>query len=218
MTSPDTFRMAAAASLANANDLCVEAKLLAENDHMSRAAALAVLGLEEFAKAVAYAVAAIFPENSQGIRTRLLKHEVKHWIADTFEGAQIVTDEWPLIIFQETGLWPPAQEVLRNIFVELARHGLDNLVPDLSIAKDHRKKMKSENKEYIWTPSIKDAAFYVDISENGEVLSPNRVDRFANAEISGLTWYLDHVHPLSEILPDQERWIRFAEDVRVRVL
>jgi hypothetical protein len=50
---------------------------------MSRAAALAVIGLEEFAKAVAYAVVAIFPEKSQGIRTRLLKHEIKHWIADT---------------------------------------------------------------------------------------------------------------------------------------
>ena len=110
MISAKTFRMAAVAALTNANELCAEAKLLAENEHNSRAAALAVIGLEEFAKAVAYALAAIYPEQSSEIRQRLLNHDVKHWIADTFEGAQIVTEEWPLILFQETGSWPPPEE------------------------------------------------------------------------------------------------------------
>jgi hypothetical protein len=67
------------------------------------------------------------------------------------EGAQIVTDEWPLIVFQETGSWLPVEEVLRNIFVELARHGLENLVPDLSVTRNHKRKMKSDNAEYIST-------------------------------------------------------------------
>jgi AbiV family abortive infection protein len=210
-----TFRKAASASFENANQLYEEAQLLADNGYMSRAAALAVIGLEEFAKAVAYAVAAIFPDKSQGIRSRLLKHEVKHCIADTFEGAQIVTDDWPLIAFQETGYWPAPEEVLKGIFVELANVGLSGLVPKSSDAKAHRNKMKSENKEFIPTPFIKDAAFYVDISETGEVLLPRRVDLFAESEISGLKWFLDHARPLLEILSDDSKWNKFAEYVRV---
>ena len=69
--------------------------------------------------------------------------------------------------FSRNGIVLPAEEALRNIFVELARHGLDNLVPDLSVAKDHKRKMKSDNTDYIWTPYIKDAALYVDISDEG---------------------------------------------------
>lgn len=214
MTSAKTFRMAAAAALTNANELCAEAKLLAENGHNSRAAGLAVIGLEEFAKAVVFALAGIFPEQSSEMRQRLLNHDVKHWIADTFEGAQIVTDEWPLILFQETGSWPPAEEVLRNIFVELSKREWVSLVPLQAEAEAHRKKMKSENKEFVQTPYLKNAAFYVDIYSDGEVLLPTRVDRFAVSEIQGLAWSLRKSHPLLEILSDEEKWTKFAEGVR----
>jgi AbiV family abortive infection protein len=87
MITSEIFRMAAGAALANADELCTEAQLLAEHQHNSRAAALAVIGLEEFAKAVAYVLAAIFHEQSDRIRQRLLNHDVKHWIADTFDCA-----------------------------------------------------------------------------------------------------------------------------------
>jgi hypothetical protein len=211
--------MAAAAAFANAKELCAEAKLLVENDHRSRATALAVIGLEEFAKGVAYAVAAVFPEQDNGIRKLLRQHEVKHWIADTFEGAQIVvTDEWPLVVFQETGSWPPAEEVLRNIFVELSKRGLGDLIPSQADAEKYRKKMKLENKEHIWTQDIKNAALYVDISGNGEVLLPDRVERYTNSEINGLARYLGDIRLLVDILSDDKKWTRFAEDVRVRIL
>ncbi len=207
--------MAASASFANANELYEEAKLLADHGHMPRAAALAVIGLEEFAKAVAYAVASVFPEKSQRIRDRLTKHDVKHCVANAFEGAQIVTDDWPLIAFQESGFWPRDKEVLGEIFVELMREGLDGLIPNKRKAKAHREMMKSENRQYITTPYVKDAAFYVDI-ENGEVLLPSRVSRFAGSEIAGLSWYLNHGRPMQELLSDDDRWKNFAREVRVR--
>jgi AbiV family abortive infection protein len=214
MPSSKTFREAAVAALANAHELCAEAKLLAENNHTSRAAALAVIGVEEFAKSVAYTLAAIFPEQSDGIRGRLILHDVKHWVANVFEGAQIVTDEWPLIVFQETGMWLSSQQVLTDIFVELSRNGLSGVVPNDEQAKEHNKKSKFENDRHIATPFIKNAAFYVDISPTGEVLSPGRVERFANAEIGGLEWYLDHSSTLREVLSDDPVWERFSDEVR----
>lgn len=84
--------MVAAAALTNANELSAEAKLLAENGHNSRAAALAVIGLEEFAKAVACTVAAIFPEQSNDLWSRLSDHNVKQWIAEIFEGVEDLMD------------------------------------------------------------------------------------------------------------------------------
>lgn len=214
MPSSKTFREAAVAALTNAHELYAEAKLLAENDHTSRAAALAVVGLEEFAKSVVYTLAAIFPEQSDGIRKRLIRHDVKHWMANVFEGAQIVTDEGPLIVFQETGIWPSSQQVLTDIFVELSENGLSGVVPNDKQAKEHRENSKFENDQYIATPFIKDAAFYVDISPTGDVLSPGRVERFANAEIGGLEWYLDHSSILREVLSDDPVWERFSYGVR----
>ena len=170
--------MAAAAALTNANELCAEAKLLAENEHKPRAAALAVIGLEEFAKAVAYTLAAIFPEQSVDIRQRLLKHDVKHWIADTFEGAQIEIEEWPRVVFQDTGSWPPSEEVLLHVFIRLSKSEWGSFVPTADSAKaaaestDLQKamdkeigKVKIQKEASLTTPFIKDAC-----------PSPNSVD------------------------------------------
>ncbi len=217
MPSSKTFREAAVAALANADELYAEAKVFAENNHSSRAAALAVIGVEEFAKSVAYTLSAIFPEQSDGIRSRLIRHDVKHWVANKFEGAQIVTDDLPLIVSQATGMWPSSREVLADIFVELSRNGLSEVVPDAQQAKEHRKKNEPEDGEYITTPFVKDAAFYVAILSSGEVLSPNRVERFANAEIGGLEWYLDDSRALQEVLQDDQIWGRFSDGVRSRV-
>jgi hypothetical protein len=134
-----------------------------------------------------------------------------------FEGAEIMTDEWPLIVFQETGMWPSSEERLIDIFVELSRDGVTGVVPNDQQAKEHHKRIKSEPEEYLSTPFIKDAAFYVDISSTGEVLSPNRVDRFANREIAGLEWYLGYSRSLQEALSDDQKWERFSAGVRSRV-
>jgi hypothetical protein len=137
-------------------------------------------------------------------------------VADVFEGAQIVTDEWPLIVFQETGMWLSSQQVLTDIFVELSKNGLSGVVPNDQQAQEHNKKSKSEKDQYIATPFIKNAALYVDISPTGEVLSPGMVERFINAEIGGLEWYLDH-SSLREALSDDPVWERFSDGVRSRV-
>jgi hypothetical protein len=114
-------------------------------------------------------------------------------------------------------MWPSSQQVLADIFVELSRNGLSGVVPNDQQAKEHRKKSKFENDQYIATPFIKDAAFYVDISPTGEVLSPSRVESFTNAEIGGLEWYLDNSSTLREVLSDDPVWERFSDGVRSRV-
>ena len=84
------------------------------------------------------------------------------------------------------------------------------MVPDDRQAREHRKSMKSEHEDYISTPYVKDAAFYVDISPAGEVLSPSRVDRFAGVEIAGLEWYLDQARSLKTVLSDDQKWKWFS--------
>lgn len=199
--------MAAAAALMNANELCAEAELLAENGHKSRAAALAVIGLEEFAKSVAYTAAAIFPEQSSGLQDRLNDHNVKHWIAAAFDGPQIVTSD---------------KESLRNTFRELLKSKWGSFVLTRVSAKEATKKSQEFlndpqlhvlTSELITTPLIKNAALYVDIEE-GKVLSPSRIDRYANYEIQGLIWCLDHTRLLLEILPDDKQWEWFAKPIR----
>jgi hypothetical protein len=56
-SSEETLRAAALACWENAGSLSAEAKLLADHGYGARAVALAVLALEEFAKAIGYALA-----------------------------------------------------------------------------------------------------------------------------------------------------------------
>jgi AbiV family abortive infection protein len=151
--------MAAAAALTNASELCAEAELLAKNGHNSRAAVLAVIGLEEFAVSVAYTAAAIFPGQSSGLRDRLNDHNVKHWIAAAFDGPEIVTSD---------------KESLRNTFRELLKSRWGSFVLTKVLAKEATKKSQELlndpqlhvlTTELITTPLIKNAALYMDIEE-----------------------------------------------------
>lgn len=220
MISAKTFRRAAAAALTNANELCAEAKLLAENEHSSRAAALAVIGLEEFAKAVACTVAAIFPEQSSDLWNRLNAHNVKQWIYQTFEGIEdqinVVSDESGV----HSSLEPEA--VLLETFRTLSKSEWGSVIPTKKSANAAARKaqdslndprMHARLPEIMTTPFIKNVAFYVDV-EKGEILQPSRVDRYANYEIHGLTWSLEHSSPLKQILSDDHKWVAFAEAVR----
>lgn len=74
-------------------------------------------------------------------------------------------------------------------------------------------KVKVQKRASITTPFIKNAACYVDVKK-GDVLLPSRVDRYANYEIQGLTWSLEHTRPLMQILSDEKKWKPFAESVR----
>lgn len=217
MLSAKIFREAATAALLNAESLRHEAKILVEKGCAARAAALAVIGVEECAKAVLYTLAAIFPEQSNGVRDRLKRHDVKHLLSANFEGAEIVVSEWALISRQQTGQRLSREDRLVDIFSDLAASkGPRNIVPAVDDAKKHLKSIKPEEEGSLSTPFIKDAAFYVDISSVGEVLKPERVNKYANSEIAGLEWDLDKLRALKEIVADDKRWEIFSGRVRLQ--
>lgn len=224
MKSPKTFRMAAMAALTNAIELRVEAELLAENGHNSRAAALAVIGLEEFAKAVACTLAAIFPEQSSDLWNRLKDHNVKQWIAQTFEGLECELQYWIDGISWGSGVnsSPEPEAVLLETFRTLSKSRWGSIVPTKTSANAAAKKdqkflndprMHARPTEIMATQFLKNAAFYVDVEE-GEVLLPTRVDRYANYEIRGLACSLEHRPLLKQILSDDHKWEAFAGAVR----
>src|SRR5688572_11568284 len=131
MTSANTFRKAAAEALTNANELCAEAELLAKNGHNSRAAALAAIGLEEFAKAVACTVAAIFPEQSNDLWNRLNDHNVKQWIIQTFDGVESEVEDGIDGISWGSGVHcaPEADAILLEIFRTLSKNNWGSFIP-----------------------------------------------------------------------------------------
>ncbi len=219
MISAKTARQAAEAAFINANDLCSEAQLLAEHAHTARAAALAVIGLEEFAKGVAYTLAAIYPKQGNEIREGLRDHVVKHWIAETYEGVETEVEGWVDGISWEMGVPPQIEEVL---LVSFRRRATSEIVPAKSLARDAAKKDQKflndpeihvEKRERISTTFVKDAALYVDIAGE-ELLLPNRVSQYANQEVQRLTWSLRRTGPLREILANDKKWGVFAEGVR----
>lgn len=225
MTSAKTFRMVAAAALMNANELCAEAKLLAENEHNSRAAALAVIGLEEYAKAVACTVAAIFPGQSNDLWNRLNDHNVKQWIVQTFDGVESEVEDGIDGISWESGVYSPlkTESILLEIFRTLSKSSWGSFIPTKNSANSAARKdqkflndpnMHARPTECITTPFIKNAALYVDLSEKGEVLSPNRIDGNTQAEIGGLAWSLRRSDPLIGILSNEEKWKWFAKHIR----
>ncbi len=213
------------ASLMNASELCAEAELLAENGHNSRAAALAVIGLEEFAKAVACTLAAIFPEESDDLWNRLNDHNVKQWIVQTFDGVECQVEAEIDGIRWESGVYSPlaAEVVLLEIFRALSKSSWGRFVPTRKAAKSAAKKDQELLNDsqihalpisYITTAFIKNAALYLDLSEESEVLAPSRVDRYTKAEIGGLAWSLRRSDPLINILSNEEKWEWFAKHIR----
>jgi len=86
--------MAAAASFENAAALFEEAGLLSEHTKFARAAALAVIAAEEFAKSVIYLVAALMSDQRGALPPRLDGHEMKHRAASAAEAAWSTNEEW----------------------------------------------------------------------------------------------------------------------------
>ena len=217
MFSPDTYRKVARAALANAQSLYEESKLLYESGRLARSAVLAVIGVEEHAKTAAYTLAAIFPDQADVLKKSLVDHNVKQVIANSFEGAQIVANESPLICYQETGTWPLPEEQLLGLFVQLARIGLKEIAPLPKAAKKYNQKAQEECEGFLTTPYIKNAGLYVDISANEEILEPTRVEKHAKSELLGLEWCIEQSEPLEHILSDDNAWKQFSDSVRSKV-
>ncbi len=209
----ETLRGAAVACLENARSLYDAAKLLVEHGHDALAVGVSIIGLEEFSKAVAFTVAALVSEEADQVRWPLKSHEVKHLVASVAEGAQIVNGEGFLVAYEEAGYWPSAEQRLAVMFRTLAEKGLRGLVTSPQEAREHFDRLQ---KEFPSTPvgsELKNAAFYVDVTDSGEILIPDRVADQATSEILGLEWFFAQFHGLREILINDAAWGRFVRAV-----
>jgi AbiV family abortive infection protein len=221
--SEQVLRAAAVASWQNSESFSVEAKLLAEHQYGARAVALAILGLEEFAKAIAYTVAALSGEPDDVLVKRLnhlTSHEVKHLIAQSAEYAQIVTEEWIDIMAGETGHWPSPEQRLADQLAHVARRGLGDLLDKgeaLAFFKTLRKMPTSfpgDDPDLLVEPDRKNAALYVGLTPDGLLKTPIRIASEAASQIAGLDWFLEQYAGLPAVLQDDAEWTRFAARAR----
>jgi hypothetical protein len=222
------LRAAALASFNNAKNLCAEAELLEDNGHVARAAALAVIGAEEFGKAIVYLVAALLPSGRKWLPAKLDGHELKHRVCDSAEAAE-ATNEKLWIVHRQNGFPVGPQGRLTDMAVVLAGWGLRSLV-DAKEARQHfterRKHHEDERRRFgdkedlflaLRQPDLKNAALYVDLDRERRVLQPDRVDaRAARISIAGLKWYLEAYIALPSVLHENEAWESFAAEVRGR--
>jgi AbiV family abortive infection protein len=207
------MRELAAACFANARSHHEAAVVLYENDHAPTAVALAVLGVEEFAKAVLYTAVALFPSERDVLGEEARWHAVKHLIAIAAQGAQCDNEPSWAVGADYEGAWPSLTARLESMFASLLRGGVQGLVTRWAEAREYFEGLRREYPDFPVTPDKKNDALYVDLSPTGEVWTPARVATWAEFEILGLRWYLDEFRALPEVLEEDERWKRFAESV-----
>ena len=224
MQSEAALRAGAVACFANAQELYEEAKLLYEHAQSTRSVVLALIGAEEFAKAVVFTVAALLPEQRHRLPPKLDGHALKHHICMLAEAAQI----------RNTKRWGRKAKDgdITDYFRDLARWGLDSLL-NTKEAKQYYRELRREleednqslgqaDSEYkvffrsFTEPDLKDAALYVDLEDSGKVNSPStRVSaHHAVTSINGLLYYLEEYAALPTVVGDDERWHDFAASLR----
>lgn len=178
----------------NAESLYSDAVLLHQHDS-PRAVALAVIGCEEFAKSVFYAVGALFPEQREMLAKNIRSlegHEIKHMINAYAEFAQIKNAEESLIERQEIGYGPSPRGRVMDMLSYLG--GID--ISILVISKEKFWEGKAESSR------LKEKALYVDFRD-GRIHTPDEVKDRAHSEILGLEFYLDEYRGLPEVLGDR---------------
>ena len=202
--------------------LSAEAKVLADHGYGARAVGLAVLGHEEFAKAIGYAVAATSEEPDDVLVKKLkhlTSHEVKHLLAQSSEYAQIVTRDWADAMEWQTGFRPSLREQFDARFCQLAQGGLSSLLEKPSTAKSLLKTTNPSavtdgDVDLLFGSDLKNAALYVDIGSDGQVKTPARIAGQATPEILGLDWYFEQYADLPCVLKDDGEWTCLVARVR----
>ncbi|MFQ5816053.1 MAG: AbiV family abortive infection protein [Candidatus Binatia bacterium] len=214
MFSEVSLRNAAAACFINAESLREEARLLSGNRYEARAAALAIIGVEEFAKAIVWTVGALLPEQRNLLPSKLYVHEVKHIIAGYAEVAQSECNDDFLVLAQESGYWPTAQVRLTLMFRRIAGYGLRTLLSPPQVARKYYEALQRDFAEIFVDPYLKNQVLYVDLTPTGEVLMPDRLEDPAESQILGLEWFLDEYRGLPELLIDDAAWNKLCGSVR----
>lgn len=169
------LRSLAAACFANAQSLYEDARLLYTENRVHGAYALAVIGLEEVAKAVLYTVAALRPSERGMLGPETRWHEVKHLVTAYAEHAQIVVaDSW-LVAEQESGMRVPQRARIEDLFNVLWRWGVAGLLEEPQQAKAFYARLQQKFPDQLQKPELKNASLYVDLLPTGEVVTPERV-------------------------------------------
>lgn len=210
MIGTNAWRLAAKECIANAQSLHDEARLLAEHGYLSRAAALAIIGEEEFAKAIAYTLEAISPGSQNDLLKGLGQHVIKHMISIGAEAAEIETHDYRAAIAKESDSSVTANERLQILFRWLIQNNIGEIAADEKGAKEYFKRIRAEFTDILAGPDLKNAALYVDIGTAGEVLTPSRMEEQAESEILGLEWSLSTYSGLMQILERDGEWSVFA--------
>ncbi len=207
------LRELAAACFANAQSQHGAANLLAENGYDGAAVALAVIGVEEFAKAILYTAAALCPSEWDVLGPECRWHELKHLIAAAAEAAQIDQHEKWEFEADYSGSWPSKKKRLEDMLALLLGHGLAALRGDPQDAREFYKDLHAGDPEMPVTPELKNAGLYVDLAPSGRVLKPARVASEVRSEILGLEWFLETFGGLPELLREEEAWRQLAQSV-----
>jgi len=212
MYNASTYKKAAFECFSNAKSLHDEACLLANSGYAHRAAALAIIGLEEFAKAIAYTLAALLPGKEHILANcdQLRIHEVKHLVTASAEAAEIETHDYRLVVSQDAGFPLTERERLEILFHWLVKHDVAGVVSDSEGAKRFFRELRMDPTHSLPVPDVKNAALYVDIGPGGEVHTPSRIQERAASAILGLEWFLDVYAALPIVLEDNAAWGNFV--------
>jgi AbiV family abortive infection protein len=217
------LREVALACFTNAQEFHEEARLLLQHHHV-RSIALAILGGEEFAKAIVFTVAAFYPDEhvllsralfwERGRNPDLFRHEVKHLVTDIIEGVLIQTDDIIDGVEWDSSFSTDAYQRFHMRLSQLVMDGLKALLPHPSKAKEQAKAL-NEIKYGAAPSTLKNLAFYVEIDRQGNIVAPSQLEREqAASEIYGLEYFLDTFSLLPELLQNDERWQPLAHSIR----
>ena len=213
-TAVSTLRNLASACFANAQSLSDDAIPLLNEGRVRGAYALAVIGIEEFAKAVLHTVAALRPAERGMLGAEVRSHEVKHLIAANAEYAQIEVAEGWLVAEQESGMRVPQRARLEDLVGNLLKRGVAGLLQEPKQAKAFYAELRQKFSDHLVEPDFKNVAFYADLLPTGEVVTPERVLKEMASPVSSLEWFVEVYKGLDEVLRDDTWWERFVRGVR----
>jgi hypothetical protein len=215
----EQLRQVAVACFVNAQGLYEDACLLGKHARYPRVLVLAVIGAEEFVKAVAYTIAALNPSERARLSTfrkALRYHDCKHLADALIEGVFIESKEGVDCEADLAGFPVTPGSYVRETLCALVRSGLHGLLRSEKEAQDHAQALNDIIPDS--APSLtKNRGLYVEL--NGEGLStPSQLgEQEARSAVLALEWSLEAFHDLPSLLEDDRQWVPFAKTIRQRL-
>lgn len=160
----------------NSLQFLVDAELLLKNNSTGHAYALAILGLEEFAKSLValFVIGGYYKTNSKEVKDAFTKHSFKHFVAAGIFSSNLFSKE----------VW---KDKMGNLVIDKRK------IPNLS------KTSVQILEEFMELDKDKQKGFYVDVDFNSEsIFTPKNIDK-AKVDIM-LTGFLNYINELGSLL------------------